>query len=140
MLGWLVGATAGPILGAALLVSLLGGGALWTVKHFELADMQKQRDEAQDRAREAIHAADTCAVNLSTLDVSLTRQNQQIKEWQDQGVAATRRAQEASETVRKTVLGVRANVEKLLSAPAKAPVGSFDACKLGIQTLRGGMP
>ncbi len=140
LLAWIVGPIAGPLLGGLFAVSLLGWGITSAVNHFEFADMQKQRDAANELARAAQRTTDVCAVNVATLDVSLNRNISQIKEWQKQGEDATKRAQDATETVRKTVAGVRVSVGKLLSAAPTAPVGSFESCQAGIQALRGGVP
>jgi len=90
--------------------------------------------------REEQRQSGMCVVSVAQLDASLNRNIAQIKEWQKQGEDSTRRAEEGQETVRKTVAAVRASVAKLLSATPVAPVGTFEACKAGVQVLRGGVP
>lgn len=137
---WIIGPIAGPVLGSALAVSLVGHGVSWGVNHFEFADMQKQRDAADERARVSARSGDTCIVNLATIDTKLDENTSQIRAWQKAGEDSTKRAQEAQETVHKAVAATRAAVAKLQSAPRVAPIGSFEACKAGIAAVRGDVP
>lgn len=128
---------AGYVFGGLLIASLIGHVVSWGVNHFEFADMVKQRDDAIAQTRDATRSVDRLSVNVATLDATLASNISQIKAWQAEGADATKRAEANQETVRKTVAAVRANVLKLVSAAPTAPLGSFEACKAGIQSLRG---
>lgn len=137
LISFVVGPVAGYVFGGLLIASLLGHVVSWAVNHFEFADMVKQRDAAIAQTRDATRSVDRLSVNVATMDATLERNISQIKAWQKEGEDSTKRAEANQETVRKTVAAVRANVGKLLSAAPTAPLGSFEACKAGIQSLRG---
>ncbi len=137
---WLVGPIAGPVLAAALALSLAALGVTWTVQRWEISrlttELATTKDAIDNPVNGWVHRFDQCQTNYGTIDAALKRESGDIAELAAKTDANQKALAASMATATARVRDVKTSTDKLLAAPPSAPVGTLEACRAGARILK----
>ncbi len=134
MIAWLTGKIAGPVLGA---VALGLAGALlaqWLVWSTRVSDLNAALDLARADLKTANQNIGTCHANITTLDVSLKMQGDDIKALSDASTKASEDAAKRMAAIETQGKAANATAKQILALPRPVPQM---ACAEAERLLRG---